>query len=91
MVKSFYIMKPSKPRRVFYEKDLQDRRALRQLRRAAKMEAAVAKLEGVESAVVNYMTQKMTLEFSQGADDQAVLKNVEKICKKVDVDFQLYR
>lgn len=58
---------------------------------AAKMEEAVKKLEGVDQAVVNYLTQKMTLKFSEGADMAAVLKAVEKACKKVDVDFELYR
>lgn len=56
---------------------------------AAKMEAAVSKLPGVAGAVVNYMTQKMTLEFADGADTAAVLQAVTKTCKKVDSDFSI--
>ena len=40
------------------------------------MEDAVNKIEGVAGAVVNYMTQKMVVEFAEGADEKAVMKNV---------------
>lgn len=53
---------------------------------AAKMEAAVCKLEGVEKASVNYLTQKLTLEAS---NPDALLPLVEKTCKRVDADFAL--
>ena len=54
------------------------------------MEEAAKKTEGVESAVVNFMTQKMTLEFAEGADIDAVMKNVVKNCKKVEDDCEIY-
>lgn len=46
------------------------------------MEEAAGKTEGVEKAAVNFMTQKMTLEFAEGADIDAVMKNVVKNCKR---------
>lgn len=56
---------------------------------AAKMEEAVKKLPGVESAVVNYLTQKMTLELAGGTELAALAKTIEKTCKKIDPDFEI--
>lgn len=55
---------------------------------AAKIESAILKLDGVESASVNYIMQKMTLE---AADDRfdAVLKNVVKLCRKLEPDMRI--
>ena len=47
------------------------------------MEDATKKTEGVADATVNFMTQKMSVEFIDGADEKAVMKNVVKACKKV--------
>lgn len=54
------------------------------------MEEAAGKTEGVASAVVNFMTQKMTVEFAEGADEAAVMKKVVKNCKKVEDDCEIY-
>ena len=51
---------------------------------ATLMEEATKKTEGVADAVVNFMTQKMTVEFAEGQDPKAVMKAVLKNCKKVD-------
>lgn len=56
---------------------------------AAKMEAACQKIEGVEKLTINFMTQKMTVEYADGQDGEALLKIIEKTCKKVDRDFEL--
>lgn len=56
---------------------------------AAKMEAACQKIEGIEKIGINFMMQKMTVEFAEGADSAALLKQIEKTCKKVDRDFEL--
>ena len=37
------------------------------------MEEAAKKTEGVQDAVVNFMTQKMIVEFREGADPKAVM------------------
>ncbi len=57
---------------------------------AAKMEEATKKTQGVADAVVNYMTQKMTVVFEDGADVTAVMGNVVKACKKVEDDCVIY-
>ena len=54
------------------------------------MEQATKKTEGVADAVVNFMTQKMTVEFAEGQDSKAVMKAVLKNCKKVEDDCEIY-
>ena len=54
------------------------------------MEQATKKTEGVTDAVVNFMTQKMTVEFAEGQDPRSVMKAVLKSCKKVEDDCEIY-
>ncbi len=56
---------------------------------AAKMEVAVGKLPGVTAATVNYLAQKMILEFTDDADVDALLQTITKTCKKIDSDFTI--
>ena len=53
------------------------------------MEEAARKTEGVASAVVNFMTQKMIVEFAENADPNKVMKDVLKACKKVEPDCEI--
>ena len=53
------------------------------------MEQAAKKTEGVVSAVVNFMTLKMDVEFAEGADENKVMKSVLKACKKVEPDCEI--
>ena len=53
------------------------------------MEEATKKTPGVASAVVNFMTQKMIVEFEEGQDAEAVMKEVLKACKKVESDCEI--
>lgn len=52
---------------------------------AAKMEEAIKKLDGVNSATVSFMTQKLTLDADDARFDEIVQEAV-KICKKVEPD-----
>ena len=52
---------------------------------AAKMEDAIKKLDGVNSATVSFMTQKLTLDADDARFDEIVHEAV-KICKKVEPD-----
>ena len=52
---------------------------------AAKMENAIKNIEGVKSASISFMTQKLVLE----ADDdrfEAVLDEAQHACKKFEPD-----
>ena len=53
------------------------------------MEEAAGKTEGVASVVVNFMMQKMIVEFAEGADPRKVMKDVLKACKKVEPDCEI--
>ena len=53
------------------------------------MEDAANKTEGIKSAAVNFMTQKMLVEFEDGADEKATMKQVLKNCKKVEDDCNI--
>ena len=57
---------------------------------ANKMEEAAKKTAGVKNAVVNFMTQKMTVEFEDGRDPGEVMKAVLKNCKNVEDDCEIY-
>ena len=52
---------------------------------AAKMEEAIRKLPGVNSATVSFMTQKLTLDADDARFDE-ILQQAVKICKKVEPD-----
>lgn len=52
---------------------------------AAKMERAINKIDGVSSARVSFMTQKLTID----ADDHRfneIIKKAQKACKKIEPD-----
>ena len=53
------------------------------------MEDAASKTAGVASATVNYMAQKMIVEFEDGQDIDQVMQNVLKACKKVEPDCEI--
>lgn len=57
---------------------------------ANKMEDAAKKTVGVKNATVNFMTQKMIVEFDDGADVSVVMQSVLKNCKKVEDDCEIY-
>ncbi|MBR4686473.1 cation transporter [Methanomassiliicoccales archaeon LGM-RCC1] len=56
---------------------------------ATKMEDAAKKTEGVKDASINFVLQKMNVEFEDGADVDAVMKQVLKNCKKVESDCEI--
>mgnify|MGYP000457691907 FL=1 len=53
------------------------------------MEQATKKTEGIADATVNFMTQKMIVEFEDGQDAKTVMKDVLKACKKVEPDCEI--
>lgn len=54
------------------------------------MEGTAQKVSGVKSAVVNFMTQKMSVEFEEGTEPKAVMESILKACKKVEPDCEIY-
>ena len=54
------------------------------------IEEAVKKVSGVQNASVNFMAQKMTVEFEDGQDVDTVMDAVVRVCKKVEPDCEIY-
>ena len=55
---------------------------------AAKMEAAVQKIDGVTAASVSFMAQKMTIEWDDARFDE-IVKEAVRVCKKVEPDCEI--
>ena len=54
------------------------------------MEDAANTVAGVEKATVSFMTQKMKVEFTEGADPHATMETVLSACKKVEDDCEIF-
>lgn len=57
---------------------------------AMKMEDAVKKISGVNDASINFMMQKMTIDFKEDADVDSVVSDVVKTCKKIERHFEIH-
>lgn len=55
---------------------------------AAKMEAGIKKLDGVQDATVSFMTQKLTIEADDDKFDE-IMKQAAEICAKVEPDCKI--
>ena len=54
------------------------------------MEQAARKTEGVQTATVNFMTQKLIVEFADGQEPKTVMQKVLAACKKVEPDCEIF-
>ena len=57
---------------------------------AAKMERAVAKIDGVNSVSISFMSQRMVIEADDSRFD-VIMDQVVKTCKKVEPDCRIIR
>lgn len=57
---------------------------------AGKMELAAGKTPGVKSATVNFMAQKLVVEFEDGWNIPTVMESVVKNCRKATRDGAIY-
>lgn len=55
---------------------------------AAKMEAAIKKIDGVHDATVSFLTQRMTIDADDARFDE-ILREVVKVCRKVEPDCEI--
>lgn len=53
---------------------------------AAQLENAISKMDGIESASVNFMTGKLVIEC---ADDEDIIMKVKKLIKKEEPDLKV--
>lgn len=52
---------------------------------AAKMERGINKIDGVESATVSFMSQKLTVEADEARFD-SIMDEVVNMCRKIEPD-----
>ena len=57
---------------------------------AAKMERAIAKIDGVISVNISFMAQKLTIEANE-EDFEAILEKADAACRKVDRECHIER
>ncbi len=57
---------------------------------AAKMERAIAKINGVNAVTVSFMTQRLTID-ADDASFEDIMNQVVKVCKKVEPDCRIIR
>ena len=57
---------------------------------AEKMQETIKKTAGVKNASLSFMTLKCKVEFEDGVDPEAVMKEALKNCKKVEDDFEIF-
>ena len=55
---------------------------------AAKMENAISNIDGVKSATVSFMTQKLTIEAEEDRLDE-IMRQAVKVCRKVEPDCEI--
>ena len=55
---------------------------------AAKMEDAIGKIDGVISANISFMTQKLTIEADE-KDFDKILKAAQRAIKKIEPDCRI--
>ena len=56
---------------------------------AAAVERKLAELEGIEKLSISYMAQKMIVNFAEGVDEKAMLKEMLKVARKIEPDFEI--
>lgn len=57
---------------------------------AAKMEDAINKIEGINSATINFFAEKITID-ADDANFDALVDEAEKTCNKVDKGVTIKR
>ena len=57
---------------------------------AAKMERAINKIDGVEAASVNFLTQRLAIEADENRFEE-IMNEVAKACRKVEPECKILR
>lgn len=57
---------------------------------AAKLERALAKVEGVQNVSISFLSQRLALEAEDGRFEE-VFDNVVKVCRRVEPDCKIVR
>ncbi len=55
---------------------------------AAELERALQKIKGIENASINFITEKMQLEYDETKKEE-IMKNVKKVIKREEPDVTI--
>ena len=56
---------------------------------AAAVERKLSELEGIEKVSISFMAQKMIVDFAEGVDEKSKLKEMLKVARKIEPDFEI--
>lgn len=56
---------------------------------ANTIEEVIKKTSGIISANINFMTQKLIIEFEENIDHTKIMQEILKKCKKIEPDFKI--
>ncbi len=56
---------------------------------AAAVERKLAELEGIEKVSISYMAQKMIVDYAEGVDEKGKRKEMLKVARKIEPDFEI--
>lgn len=55
---------------------------------ANELENSINKIDGIENAVINFMTEKMELEFDEARKEE-IMKELKKVIKREEPDVDI--
>lgn len=56
---------------------------------AAAVERKLSELEGIEKVSISYMAQKMIVDYVEGVDEKGKLKEMLKVARRIEPDFEI--
>lgn len=56
---------------------------------AAAVERKLSELEGIEKVSISYMAQKMIVGYAEGVDEKGMLKEMLKVARRIEPDFEI--
>ncbi len=55
---------------------------------AAELERAIQKIDGIETAVISFMTERMELEYNESQEEE-IINKVKKVIKREEPDVTI--
>ena len=55
----------------------------------AAVERKHSELEGIEKVSISYMAQKMIVDYAEGVDEKSKLKEMLKVARRIEPDFEI--
>ena len=56
---------------------------------AAAVERKLSEIAGIEKVSISYMAQKMIVDYAEGVDEKGMLKEMLKVARRIEPDFEI--